>query len=279
MTLNGQYTLGHSRGTSTGSNEAITAGNNARNIADFDYDQGDNTFDVRHNFNASAVYEIPVGRGRKYGSNMGSFANALLGGWQTSLIGNARSGQPISVLITRNDVMFVDGAGVVYTSAAAGRTAVINTPGGGSSRATRRPDLIPGVDPYLKNDRNYLNPAAFTTPKPGTFGNFPRNGLKGPNSRQLDFVLSKRFGLTERTSLDFRTEFFNIFNVTNFAIPGATLGQAVVNSTTNQLTIQPGQPYTQAAAGSTFGLFTSTVEKSVGLGTNRQIQFALKLNF
>jgi hypothetical protein len=84
LTLNGQYTLGHSRGTSTGSNEAITVGNNARNIADFDYDQGDNTFDVRHNFNASAVYEIPLGKGRRYGSNMGSFANLLLGGWQTS---------------------------------------------------------------------------------------------------------------------------------------------------------------------------------------------------
>jgi len=278
LTLNGQYTLGHSRGTSAGSNEAITVGNNAREVKDFDYDQGDNTFDVRHNFNASAVYAIPIGKGRKYLGNMGSFANALLGGWETSIIGNARSGQPINVLITRPDVVYVDAAGVVYTSAAAGRTAVINTPGGGSSRATRRPDLVPGVDPYLKNDRNFLNPAAFTTPQPGTFGNFPRNGLHGPISRQLDFVLSKKFGLTEKTSLDFRTEFFNLFNVTNFAIPGATLGQAT-NSTTSALTVQPGQPYTQGAAGSTFGLFTSTVEKSVGLGTNRQIQFALKLNF
>jgi hypothetical protein len=278
LTLNGQYTLGHSRGTSAGSNEAITVGNNAREVKDFDYDLGDNTFDVRHNFNASAVYTIPIGKGRKYLGNMGSFANALLGGWETSIIGNARSGQPINVLITRPDVVYVDAAGVVYTSAAAGRTAVINTPGGGSSRATRRPDLVPGVDPYLKNDRNFLNPAAFTTPQPGTFGNFPRNGLHGPFSRQLDFVLSKKFGLTEKTSLDFRTEFFNLFNVTNFAIPGATLGQAT-NSTTSALTVQPGQPYTQGAAGSTFGLFTSTVEKSVGLGTNRQIQFALKLNF
>ena len=278
LTLNGQYTLGHSRGTSAGSNEAITVGNNARDLADFAYDQGDNTFDIRHNFNASAVYEIPVGKGRKYASNMGPFANALLGGWQTALIGNARSGQPINVLITRNDVLFQDAAGLLYTSAAAGRTAVINTPGGGSSRSTRRPDLIPGVDPYLNNDRNLLNPAAFTVPRPGTFGNLPRNALRGPNSRQLDLVLSKRFGITERTSLDFRTEFFNIFNVTNFALPGATLGQAT-SSTTSALTIQPGQPYTQAAAGSTFGLLTSTVEKSVGLGTNRQIQFALKLNF
>ena len=283
LTMNAQYTLGHSRGTSAGSNEAITVGNNARALKDFDYDLGDNTFDVRHNFNASAVYELPIGKGRKFLSNMGTFGNGLLGGWQMSLIGNARSGVPINVLITRADVLFVDGAGVYWTSAAAGRTAVINTPGGGSSRSTRRPDLVPGVDPYLKNDRNYLNPAAFAVPMPGTFGNLSRNALKGPNSRQLDFVLSKRFAVGERANIDFRTEFFNIFNLTNFANPGSTLG-APTNTVTptqlaNQLTAQPGQPYTQSAAGSTFGLLTSTVEKSVGLGTNRQIQFAIKVNF
>ena len=85
----------------------------------------------------------------------------------------------------------MDATGNVFTSAAAGRTAVINTPGGGSSRATRRPDLIPGANIYLNNDRSLLNPAAFSVPKPGTFGNFTRNGARGPNFRQIDLVLNK----------------------------------------------------------------------------------------
>jgi hypothetical protein len=278
VTLNAQYTLGHSRGTSAGSNETITVGNNARDIKDFDYDLGDNNFDVRHNFNTSLVYALPFGNGRKYLSSIGSVGNAILGGWQVSTIVNARSGVPINVLITRADVVFVDAAGVVYGSAGAGRTAVVNTPGGGSSRSTRRPDLVAGVNPYLDADRNFINPAAFTTPKPGTFGNVPRNFLHGPMFRQLDLTLNKQFRLSEGVTVDFRSEFFNIFNLTNFANPGATLAGSTVTGTT-ALVNQPGTPFTQAAAGSTFGIMSSTVERSVGLGTNRQIQFALKLNF
>jgi len=292
LTLNAQYTLGHSRGTSAGSNEAITVGNNARDIGDFDYDQGDNTFDIRHNFNASAVYSIPFGHGKKYGSSTSGLVNAFLGGWNVSAIANARSGIPINVLIGRPDVVFVDSAGVVYTSAGAGRTAVVNTPGGGSSRSTRRPNLLPGVDPYLNNDRSLLNPAAFTVPAPGTFGNLERNSLRGPNFRQFDLAFQKRFGLTESSNVEFRAEFFNVFNQTNFANPGSSLtapaaiSSATPNAATNPysnpvgaLSIQPGQAFTQSIAGSSFGVLASTVEKSVGLGTNRQIQFALKLNF
>ena len=194
-----------------------------------------------------------------------------------SAIGNARSGLPINVLITRNDVLFTDAAGAVYTSAGAGRTAVINTPGGGSTRATRRPDLIAGVNPYLNDDRSLLNPAAFTTPKAGSFGNLPRNFLRGPNFRQFDLTFNKQFQVSEKANLEFRTEVFNIFNMTNFANPGGTLGAPAASN--GLLTIQPGQAYTRAAAGTTFGLLTSTVEKSVGLGANRQIQFAMKVNF
>jgi hypothetical protein len=73
-----------------------------------------------------------------------------------------------------------------------------------------------------------------------------------------------------------RTEVFNIFNMTNFAAPSSTLNNAL-GAGTNLL--QPGQPFTQAAAGSTFGLLRQTIERTVGLGTNRQIQCALRLNF
>jgi len=140
----------------------------------------------------------------------------------------------------------------------------------------RRPDLLPGVNPYLNNDRSLLNPAAFAIPAPGQFGNLPRNALRGPNFKQVDMILNKRFKLTESKSIEFRAEVFNIFNFTNFANPASTLNNSL-GTGTNQ--IQPGQPFTQNAAGGTFGLLRQTVERTVGLGTNRQIQFALRFNF
>jgi hypothetical protein len=163
----------------------------------------------------------------------------------------------------------------VYGSPAAGRTAVINTPGGGSSRNVRRPDLVAGVSPFLNNDRTYLNPAAFAAPKPGTEGNMMRGSVKGPDFRQCDFIVHKSFRLNESSSIDFRSEFFNIFNLTNFGNPPGLLPN-VLGTGTNQL--QPGQPYTSAAAG-TWGIENQTVERLVGQGTNRQIQFALRFNF
>ena len=167
------------------------------------------------------------------------------------------------------------GSASMRWAAAAVMTAVINTPGGGASRNVRRPDLVPGVNPFLNRDRAILNPAAFATPKPGAFGNLLRNQIHGPNFFQFDTVLAKKFVVTEGVNVEFRAEFFNIFNLTNFGNPPASL-PTVLGTGTNQL--QPGQPYTEAAAG-TFGIVNRTVERTVGLGTNRQIQFALRINF
>ena len=84
--------------------------------------------------------------------------------------------------------------GDVWNNAAAGRTAVINVPGGGFSRNTRRPDLIPGVDPFIQQGgRIFLNPAAFATPAPGTFGNLERNSIHGPGF-QARSIWSSRSG-------------------------------------------------------------------------------------
>jgi hypothetical protein len=120
-----------------------------------------------------------------------------------------------------------------------------------------------------------LNPAAFAIPKPGTFGNLVRNSIHGPSFFQQDLIVAKKFALTEKTNLEFRSEFFNLFNVTNFANPPAQLP----NTYGAGATLQPGQPFTAALAGSAFGVVNRTVERTVGLGTNRQIQFALRLNF
>lgn len=311
LTMNAQYTFGKSTGTTAGSNEARTAANNARAVEDWEYDRGANNFDVRHTFNLSAVYDLPIGRGRRL--DWGGFGNALFGGWEVGTIINARTGLPIEVGIIRPDlaVQCVNAGGcTVNTSATAttlvpqgftaqlptvsgtsplpaGFVAVVNVPGGGASRNVRRPNLLPGVSPYLNDDRSLLNPAAFAIPEAGTFGDLPRNALRGPGFWQADLVFNKRIPLTERVRMEFRTEVFNVFNKTNFALPSSALNVGLPGLTFNTAAnafvlgsgLQPGQGFTQSAAGSTFGLLRQTVERTVGLGTNRQIQFALRLNF
>lgn len=276
VTFNAQYTYGVSKGTSAGSNEATTVGNNASfsderpanrvNVGDFSYDDGYNNFDVRHTFNVSALWQVP-GQG------------PLLGGWSLGGIVNARSGLPIAVLIARNDVVYVDGAGNAFLNPAADRTAVVNTPGGGSSRSTRRPDLIPGVNPFIKDGGLlFLNPAAFATPAPGTFGNLERNSIHGPMFTQVDAVITKRVSFG-RPNGEFRLEIFNLFNTTNFAGITGTLPNALPTTSLAEANkVQPGQAYTAGAAG-TFGRATQTVGTTVGIGTNRQVQLAFRLNF
>ena len=319
LTLNSQYTFSRSFGNTSGSNEARTAANNARALNEFDYDEGYNNFDVRHTFNLSALYNLPFGKGKKY--DFAGVGNAVLGNWEIGTIVNARSGLPLEIGIVRPDVVMQcrNAGGCVVPTGGGGATttfangfvaqlpgtinaanplppgfiAVVNTPSGGASRNVRRPDLVPGVSPYLTIDRLILNPAAFTTPQPGVFGNVPRNFLRGPNFQQFDLVFNKRFRFSETTNLEFRTEIFNIFNRANFDVPGSRLNLALPGSTftpANPVTgatafytlptgLQPGSPYTQGTAGGTFGLLRQTVVRDVGLGTSRQIQFALRLNF
>jgi hypothetical protein len=79
--------------------------------------------------------------------------------------------------------------------------------------------------------------------------------------------------------MELRAEIFNLFDFTNFANPGGTLPNALPNAAASEANkVQPGQPFTSAAAG-TFGRLTSTVGRTVGLGTPRQIQFAVRFGF
>ena len=106
--MNAQYTLGHSKGNTGGSNEARDRGQQrARRSTDFDYDNGYNNFDVRHTFNLSALYTLP-GHG------------ALTGGWNVGGIVNARSGLPINRPDHAPDIVYVDGAGNVLNNAGGG---------------------------------------------------------------------------------------------------------------------------------------------------------------
>jgi hypothetical protein len=280
LTLGGQWTWGHSIGNTGGSNEAQTA----QNPFDFRFDRGNNAFDVRHSANVTALYELPVGRGRRYLASGNRLVQGVLGGWQLGGVFNGRTGLPIDITLARTDLAYiVNSTGQVVQTPIVSNgqvltTAVINNPYGGAFRNNRRPSVVPGVDPFLRTaDRRFiLNPAAFTIPRPGEFGNLGRWAVQGPSLVQFDLTLQKRFPVTERVSLEFRSEVYNVFNRANFANPPARLNNAL-GVGPNQ--IQPGQPFTSAAAGGAFGIANSTVTKDVGLGASRQIQLALRLSF
>jgi hypothetical protein len=133
---------------------------------------------------------------------------------------------------------------------------------------TERPDLVPGVSllpPGGKTIAQWINPAAFATPA-GEFGTAPRDLFRGPGTWQMDLGLAKHISLTERASLEFRSEFYNVFNHPQLGPPQLTCN------------VIP----TGCAEG--FGTIISTVNTTtpispVGSGTPREIQFALRVAF
>ncbi|SEB56448.1 TonB-dependent receptor [Terriglobus roseus] len=288
VSLGAQYTWAKELGTSSGSNEATTSQAPLQIYGQApEYGRGIN--DVRHSLNMTALFDMPFGKGKRY--DLGGLGNTVAGGWQIGSIVNFRSGVPIDVLITRPDVVYVGNAGTAYAGqvfsspvlagTAVQTTAVINTPGGGNTRNIRRPNRVAGVNPYLKNGIQYLNPAAFSTPAPGTFGNQRRNDLSGPNLAQIDMTLSKEFVFTERLRFKFTADAFNVLNHANFANPGTVrLPQSIPTAPGAANTIQPGTPFSLASSGiGTFGQYTATVGNQVGLGAQRQIQLSGRLSF
>jgi hypothetical protein len=229
--------------------------------------------------NATMLYELPFGHGKPFA--LSGIADRLAGGWQMGGTVNFRTGIPIDVLITRPDIAYVGNAGTsiagqvsaspVLQSGVVVTTPVVNVPGGGNTRNVRRPNIVPGVDPYLKTGRQWLNPAAFTAPAPGTFGNSRRNNYTGPSLAQLDATLSKMLSIGDKFSLEFHADVYNVLNHPNFASPGTVrLSQYLT----------PGVPYTTSTAGSgTWGVLSSTVGNQVGIGSNRQIQLSLRTSF
>ena len=128
-------------------------------------------------------------------------------------------------------------------------------------------DFIPGVDPYLKDGVRWLNPAAFAAPQPGTFGNLPRNVLRGPSFWQEDLMLSKDFRFAGDQGLQFRVETFNIANRLNYEAPVTSLPNGTA-----------GVPFADAQAG-TFGYMLGPLNRTVSLGTARQTQISVRYLF
>jgi hypothetical protein len=156
------YTLARNYGNTDG--DAVAGAGSP-----LDYDLGYVTSDVRHKLSFGAVFILQCADTElcdRHRTN--AFLRELLGGWNVGLLGNFQPGAPVDVRITRPDVVYLDAAGNVFGSPGAGRRAVLNVPGGGSSVAAYRPNLIPGVNPYTGgfDGRRFLNPASLSRRRP-----------------------------------------------------------------------------------------------------------------
>lgn len=261
-----QYTLSRNVGNVTGTV--------ASDPSNFDADYGYNASDARHSLTFSATYKLWEVFKKKRGQ--------VLWGWTLAPLFTARSGLPLIVRLDRPDVVYVDASGSVFASQGIGRTAVINTPGGGSTGGARVPDLIPGADPYLNNGLQLLNPAAFAIPAPGSFGNLGRGELRGPSAFQFDFAVTRHIfeKKDNAISADLKVEFVNLFNRANFSNPSASLPNVLgTNFAANQL--QPGMPFTRTTAENfgTMNFGTSTFGTFSAADPGRLIQFSVVVKF
>jgi hypothetical protein len=162
-------------------------------------------------FSFASVYELPYGRGRRFGANSPTVVNALLAGWQLSALMEIRSGYPLNLTDSGN---------------------IANTGG-----ITQVPDVIGnGNLPPGQQTRNaYFNTAAFAAPAAYTLGDFQPYSIVGPSFQNLDSSLSKTFPLKERMALQFRSEYFNVLNHPNWGNPGTTLGTASFGRITSNI--------------------------------------------
>jgi hypothetical protein len=233
-------------GAASGGGLSTTTPRAPVDIRDFSLERSRSDFDRRHTFNLSGVWDLPLGKGERFGSNWHPVVNTLLGGWSLNAIYTHMSGEPFSVT-----------SGARTNNAAHVSRAVIVQP-----VEAKLQDLpnVPG--PVLFADRS-----AFADPEPGENGG-PRNVFTASPYWNVDLGLIKVFQLTERVRLQFRTEFFNAFNHPNFDNPrDATVGSPSILSSVF------GQTCCAAVAPPSTQTIIQTGESA------RVIQFALKLTF
>ncbi|MGA7854860.1 MAG: TonB-dependent receptor [Candidatus Acidiferrales bacterium] len=156
---------------------------------------------VPHRFVASYIYDLPVGKGKHFGSEWSTPVDAILGGWAWSGILTAESGLPLSIQPASNNIGF---------------------------GFNQRPNIVPGVNPVPANQsvNDWINPAAFSQPAQFTFGDAPRffANLHGPSFFNWDMAIQKYWNITESKRLQFRFEMFNALNHPDFFQPDTNLG-------------------------------------------------------
>jgi len=172
----------------------------------------------------------------------------FVGGWELAGIASARTGLPVNITVSRSASAMLDG----------------NTSG-------QRPNLVPGVPIYAVNQtiNNWFNPAAFSAPANGTWGNLGRYIANGPGAYEIDSSLQKRFHLSERVALNFRAAAFNLLNHPEFLNPGASIGS--VTGSGSNLSIKPS---------ASFGRITGILNTgATGTGAPRRIEFHFRAEF
>ena len=159
-----------------------------QNVYDQKSEWGPCFFDQKQTLSANAIYNIPYGKGRKYGADANPAMQAVAGGWNASAIFTARTGMPTTA----------------YTWA---------TPAGfWLTRADCVGPVQYGLTPYSGGGLQWFNPSAFASPAAGKFGNCGNSTIYDPGSRDLDLSLMKDFTFTERRKVQLRGDFINITN-------------------------------------------------------------------
>ena len=204
---------------------------------------GNADFDVRHRFVFSYVYDLPFGHGRKFAANASGVMNQILGNWQMSGVFSAATGN----YYTATDTVSVSNSDC----------------GGTVGFYCSRPNIVgnPNATPCISG--TLFNTCAFADNTIlGTFGNAPRNDIKGPGYVTWDTSLVKQFPISEQKHLEFRVEFFNVLNHVNYLF-----GQfGAISAEPTPLELNPTNPQ------SGFGY-------PLAARAPRQIQFALKFYF
>jgi len=171
---------------------------------------------VPHVLTYSVMYELPVGRGRHFASNVSGVASALLSGWNVGIVSRYQTGFPIRI-----------GGGV-----------------GTPLFAGQRPNRELGVDPRTSVARSqfdpatslYLNKAAYSTVGPYAFGNAPPQDpkLRGWAFYNEDFSIIKQFRVREKVDIRFGSQFYNLFNRTVFNDPDANINSLTFGRVSGQ---------------------------------------------
>ena len=191
-----------------------SGGDNSRvNFVNIANDKGLSSYDQPFNNTTSIIWDLPYGKGRRFGTNSSGLLDGVLGGWQFTAINTATSGLPINLTYDPTQQFSVSGA------------------------PSYRPNITgdPVTPENQRTTSNYLNRATVLVPTDPShpWGNAGRNIARGYPFYQLDIGLHKQFGLWSETShLEFRAEAFNLLNQTNFFTPNSNISSSSFGSIT-----------------------------------------------
>jgi hypothetical protein len=197
-----------------------------QNLYDPKNDWADCFFDAKHVVSSYAVYDLPFGRGRKFGHDSNRAVDAIAGGWSIAPIVSFHTGFPVALYDFGSDPTGTNSRGLrPDCGAGAGKT------------FGRQPALSAGK--YI--GYQWFDPTPYSAPSVGSFGNCPAQGpVRGPGYGDVDLSLQKDFTFTERVKLQFRSDFLNAFNRVNLNSPASALGDnmGVVNTSNSPRVIQ-----------------------------------------